>query len=197
MEKMENKVTIEDVLKLSDFEKNRTNPFVDKAIEEINDNLVKKYRNSTGTDQKAILHAVDPNTGEMLGHTSFVRQIEVDEQQFTKIYLSAFESFFDLGTQGIRVFGYIMTKLVPKQDMFIFIIEDCLEYTKYKSKKQVYQGLSQLLKGEIIARGPSDAIYFINPIVSFNGDRVTYAKTYVKKKNNKVIENPNQISLFE
>lgn len=184
-----------DEISLSDFNKNRNNPFVEKAIDEINNMLVKKYRNSTGTDKKAILQAMDPNTGEILGHTTFVKQIEVDEEQFTKIYLSNFDSFFDLNTQGIRVFGYIMTKLVPKKDMFMFIIDECLEFTNYKSKKQIYQGLTQLLKGEIIARGPSDSIYFINPIVTFNGDRVTYAKTYVKRKKS-TFQDPDQTLLF-
>lgn len=193
MSKKANGVLDDDSISLSNFSKNKNNPFVEKALEEITDKLVKKYRNSTSTDQKAILQAINPDTGEILGHTSFVRQIEVDEEQFTKIYLSGFESFFDLGTQGIRVFGYIMTKLVAKNDMFMFIIDECMEYTRYKSKKQIYQGLTQLLKGEIIARGPSDSIYFINPIVSFNGDRVTYAKTYIKRKQS--INNPNQLGI--
>ncbi|MFS2435331.1 hypothetical protein AAH124_20465, partial [Phocaeicola vulgatus] len=34
----------------------------------------------------------------------------------------------------------------------------------------------------IIARGPADNLWFINPLIVFNGDRVTFAKTYVRKK---------------
>lgn len=175
---------------------NNKNPFIEKAIDEINDNIVKKYKNATGTDQRAILQAFDPKTGEMLGHTSFVRQIEVDEDQFTKVYLSQFSAFFDLGTQGIRVFGYIMSKLIIGQDMFIFILNDVMNYTKYTSKSSVFIGLGQLLKAEIIARGPSDSLYYINPLVAFNGNRVTYAKTYVKKVK-KLEINPNQMQIFD
>ena len=69
-----------------------------------------------------------------------------------------------------------------------------MTYTEYKTKESVYQGLAQLLKAEIIARGPSDSFYFINPLVAFNGNRVTYAKTYVKKKKEK---DPNQTNLFD
>ena len=36
--------------KFSDFEKNRENPFLSQALEEINKNVVKKYKSSTGTD---------------------------------------------------------------------------------------------------------------------------------------------------
>ena len=49
----------------------------------------------------------------------------------------------------------------------------------YKQAKENYR----LLENDIIARGPSDSLYFINPMVAFNGDRVTFAKTYVKKQN--------------
>lgn len=180
--------------KLSIYEKHSKNPFIEKAIEEINGHLVKKYKNATNTGEKAILQAIDDRTGEVLGHTSFVRQIEVDEDKFTKMYLSQFSAFFDLGKQAIKVFGYIMTKLVPKQDMFQFFMKECMEYTGYKGKKSIYQGLAELVDSEIIARTEHDIIYFINPLVAFNGDRVTYAKTYVKKK--KKQNDPNQIGIF-
>lgn len=173
-------------------EKHHQNPFLEKAIEEVQGHIVKKYKNASKTGEKAILKAVNPDTGEYLGHTSFVRQIEVDEDKFTKIYLSQFSNFFDLKTPGIRVFGYIMTKLVPKQDMFVFILNECKDFTGYKSKNTVYQGLAQLLDAEIIARGPSDSLYFINPLTAFNGDRVTYTKTYVKKRKS----DPNQTTMF-
>ena len=104
------------------FNKNYENPFIKQALEQINNNIVKKYKSATKTGQSAILQAMDPNTGELVGHTQFIRQIEVDEEQFTKIYLSQFSAFWNLNTQAIRVFGYIMTKLVPKQDMFIFLM---------------------------------------------------------------------------
>ena len=82
----------------------------------------------------------------MVGHTSFIQQIEVDEEKFTKIYLSQFSAFFDLNQQGIKVFGYIMTRLKPKQDMFIFLMDECLEYTGYKNHRSVHQGVTVLWK---------------------------------------------------
>lgn len=164
------------------FTKNYENPFLKQALEQINNNIVKKYKTAAKTDQSAILQALDPKTQQPVGHTQFIRQIEVDEEQFTKIYLSQFSAFWNLNTQAIRVFGYIMTKLIPKQDMFIFLLDECLTHTGYKNHRSIHQGISALLEAEIIARGPADTLYFINPMVAFNGDRVTFAKTYVKKK---------------
>lgn len=51
-----------------------------------------------------------------------------------------------------------------------------------QTDKAVYKGLAELVKAEIIARGPADNLWFINPLIVFNGDRVTFAKTYVRKK---------------
>lgn len=184
----------ENTLSIRNFSKNKENPFIQQAVEQVNSNIVKKYKTSAKTGEKAILKAIDDN-GEVLGHTQFVRQIEVDEEQFTKLYLSNFNKFFDLPPSAIKVFGYIMTILVPKKDTFFFFLEDCMEYTGYKSERSIHQGLAYLLKAEIIARGRADVVYFINPMVAFNGDRVTFAKTYVKKKKSNKID-PNQISLL-
>lgn len=177
------------------FEKNKENPFLKEAIEQIQSGIVKKYKNTSGSSRNAILQAVNSD-GELVGHTSFVQQIELDEQQFTKIYLSGFSAFHNLKNQGIRVFGYIMTKLTPKQDMFIFLKDECLEHTGYKSDKSIFIGLGSLVENNIIARGPADNLYFINPMVIFNGDRVSFTKTYVKKQKGKVID-PNQINLLD
>ena len=155
---MENKK----VLKLTDFQKNEENPFMKQAIEGIENHVVKKYKSSTGSDKKAVVAVADTDTGEVF-KTSFIRQIEVDEEQF-------------------RVFGYILTCMKPKNDMIIFDRRKCLEYTQYKSDKAIYKGLAELVQSEIIARGPNEYNWFINPLIVFNGDRVSFTKTYVRKK---------------
>ena len=60
----------------------------------------------------------------------------------------------------------------------------------------IWIGLGSLVEEKIIARGPAESLYFINPMIAFNGDRVTFAKTYVKKQKGKVID-PNQINLLD
>lgn len=175
--------------KLSKFERNETNPFLEKAIQDVQ--ITKKYKTGN-TERRAILNAVHPDTGEILGHTMFLRQIEVDEEQFTKVYLSQFESFWELSKNAIRVFGYIMSKMKPKNDRIEFRMNECMEYTKYSTKKPIYEGLAGLINARILARGYNEYTYFINPLVAFNGDRVSYVKTYVKKRKP---EDKNQLSL--
>lgn len=182
---------------IKEFEMNRENPFLKEAVEQIQQNVVKKYKTATKTDQKAILQAFDPDTGEVLGHTQFIRQIEVDEQQFAKLYLSQFSSFFDLKPQAIKVFGYILQQLIPNRDEFMFFLDDCMDYTGYKSDTSIRIGLTNLLQNKIIARGRHESLYFINPMVAFNGNRITFAKTYVKKQSKTKISDPNQLDLLD
>lgn len=174
--------------KISDFKKNTENPFLKQALIRVEENVVKKFKTMGKSSKSAVLQAYNADTGEIVGHTQFIKQIEVDEEQFTKIYLSNFSAFFNLNTQAIRVFGYIMTQLRPDKDDFIFEREECMEYTGYKSDKSVFLGLASLLESEIIARGKTDYKYYINPMLLFNGDRLTFAKTYIKKKVRKPAE---------
>ena len=182
------------IIKVRDCKKHKKNPFLEKAIQEVEGGIVRKYKAASSYDQRAVLQAVDPKTGEVLGHTSFIRQIEVDEDKFAKFYLKNFSAFFDLRTSAIKVFGYILSELKPQEDMFLFFLGDCMNYTGYKTAKPIYEGLSYLIASEIIARGRADNIYYINPLIVFNGNRVTFAKSYVKRKK---IENKEQMILFE
>ena len=166
--------------KLSDYEFNSDNLFLKQAVNQVQKSIVRKFRSTSNTGENAILKAVDDN-GEILGHTQFIRQIEVDEQQFAKFYLNNFSSFFDLKPAAIKVFGYILQKLIPNRDEFMFIIDECLEYTGYKTKSSIFTGLAQLVHNEIIARGKTDFLYYINPLVVFNGNRITFSKSYILK----------------
>lgn len=178
---------------LSKYQLNKENPFLREAVEQVQNNIVKKYKTASNTDQKAILKAFDENTGEILGSTQFIRQIEVDEEKFAKIYLDQFSAFFELKPQAIKVFGYILTQLTPNKDEFLFFMEDCLEYTNYKSKNSIWIGLGSLVENGIIARGRAENLYFINPMVVFNGNRVTFAHTYVKKQKGKIPKNQSSL----
>jgi hypothetical protein len=60
----------------------------------------------------------------------------------------------------------------------------------------VYDGLASLLECKIIARGYNEYTYFINPLVFFNGDRVSFVRTYVKKRKTKSGD-PQQLSVFD
>lgn len=64
-----------------------------------------------------------------------------------------------------------------------------MEYTGYKSDTSIRIGLTNLLENKIIARGRKAVFYYINPMVVFNGNRITFAKTFVKKIKNNISKN--------
>ena len=180
---------------LKKFEKNTENPFLKQAVEKVQNNIVKKYKTSAKTGERAILKVVDRDNNVM-GHTRFVRQIEVDEDKFAKLYLSNFSAFFELKPSAIKVFGYILEQLIPNKDYFYIDMNEAMEYTNYSTSKSVRTGLTSLLENELIARGRNEYHYFINPMVIFNGNRISFVKTYVKKKKPKQVD-PNQTNIFQ
>lgn len=182
--------------RIGEFDQYRDNPFIDQAISEINP--VRKMVFATPKDQKTNSKRgiVNFETGEIEGHTAFMKYIEVDEEKFAKLYLSQFSNFWDLSKPALRVFGYIFTNIKPNQDRFIFRLDQCLEYTGYKGKHSVFSGLANLLENGIIARSRYADEYFINPLIAFNGNRVTFSRTYVKKRKKNKEPDPNQMKLF-
>lgn len=179
--------------KVSEFDRYTENPFLDDIIKDIEPTRRVKW---SGATNKEIQHTVySPETGEIIGHSAFMQIVEVDEQQFAKIYLSQVAAFWELSKPALRVFTYIMTVIKPNSDRFPFYIEDCMEYTQYKNKKQVFEGLADLLSNKIIARGKHHNMYYINPMIIFNGSRITFAKTYVRKQMKKVASD-HQLELF-
>lgn len=165
--------------KLSDFELNKENPFAKQALVNIGNALVSKSVKGTNKDESAILKGVD-NNGEILGNSVFIRNKTVDTENFTKFFLAGFKAFFDLKPASIKVFGFILEQLKPNQDSFMFFMDDCKEQTGY-SEVSIFRALGELCSAEIIARGRFDVEYYVNPMCVFNGDRVTFATTYINK----------------
>jgi len=170
------------------------NPFVEQAIKDIK--IIQKTQVVRPSNRDEI-QMITSTGGEVTGYTAFMRFVEVDEEKFAKVYLSQFTAFWELTKPAIRVFGYILSILKPKQDEFFLEMNKCLSYTKYTHANSVLSGLAVLVECGIIARSDSHFKYFINPLVVFNGDRVTFAKTYVKKKKDRDKTNISQLDLFQ
>lgn len=180
---------------ISSLPKHETNPFIEKALINVEEKKVTKKRFVKGT--RGIEQAIVNRDGEVTGETAFLQYVEVDEEKFAKLYISQFASFFDLTKPAIRVFGYILTQLIPNKDYIYIELGGAMKYTGYKNKNSIIEGLTALCRVGIIARSDMHLRYFINPLVVFNGNRVTFAKTYVKRrtKKNKKEEDKNQMIL--
>lgn len=167
-------------LAISDFEKHETNPFAQEAIEKVQKVTVRKSK-VAGADKSAQHIITNSETGELDGYAQFVHYVEVDEEKFTKLYIAEFASFYELNKPAMKVLHYIISNIRKDTDRFHFRMKKCIEFTGY-SKFSIFNGVGSLIKNGIIARTDENDEFFINPMVLFNGDRIAYVRTYVKKK---------------
>jgi len=170
---------------ITNYVQHDSNPFMPDAI----DNLQVRRRTQMmyPAGDKTVHHihkVIDTETGEIRdAYSAFIRSITVDEDQFVKVFVRELRALWDLSKPAMRVLTHIMSCMKANQDEIIFDIEECMEYTRYKSERSIFYGLAELIENGIIARSTKTYRYYINPMIVFNGDRVTFARTYVKKRN--------------
>ena len=76
------------------FEKNKENPFLKEAIEQIQSGIVKKYKNTSGSSRNAILQAVNSD-GELVGHTSLFNKLKLMKRNLPKYIFLNFLLFLN------------------------------------------------------------------------------------------------------
>lgn len=176
------------------YEQHEENPFVDEAVQEVK--IQKKMQVVRPTRQDEIVRYMN-DKGDLDVHSQFIRIVEVDEDKFVKVYLSQFIAFWELNRPAIKVFTYIANIAEVNKDVVLFQMDKCKEYTKYVNDKDIITGLAGLIECKIIARTNYEYLFFINPLIFFNGSRVTFAKTYVKKQvEKKRKDNEQQVKIF-
>lgn len=160
---------------IRDFPQHERNPFLSSLIVPTRGKMVTV---STGTQ----LSLIDHQTGEVIGGTiGLVHRQMVDKEEFVKIYKSQIQFMFDLTTRGIKVFSYILHATRISDGMILFSQKKCQEFTGYSSKASITSALAELLSKNIIARTGEPHLYFINPAMFFNGDRIVMMRDVVLK----------------
>jgi hypothetical protein len=160
---------------IRDFPQHARNPFLSSLIVPTRGKMVAI---STGRQ----LSLIDNQTGEEIGGTIKIasRQL-VDKEEFVKIYKDQIRIMFDLTTRGMKVFGYILHATRVSDGMILFSLKKCQEFTGYSSKGSITAALAELLSKQIIARTDEPHLYFINPAMFFNGDRIVMMRDVVMR----------------
>lgn len=123
---------------------------------------------------------VDTETGEVYDDRVLIgRSKIVDKSQFAKIYASEVGLIYDLKKVSIKVFLYF-GKIMDYSNMVIFNIEKDYKKLGYKTPKQVYSGIKELIKKGIIALHEVQGVYWVNPIVMSKGDRFATYTEYIR-----------------
>lgn len=125
--------------------------------------------------------------------TTIAQFISVDESQFVKVFLKDLAIWFDLSRPAIKTLGVIMWAMKESigKDIISLDFHDVEEGGFKMSKYTFFRGISELIDNGVIARHIRPSLYFINPAIIFNGDRVRFVREY-----RKVDFSKNQLDLF-
>ncbi len=95
----------------------------------------------------------------------------VDKKEYRKIYVEELETIKELTTSGLKVLCYVLKNIGVKKDAITIHLQDCMDFTGYKSKVNVYSGIVDLLEKKILYRKVGSSNYFININCFYSGNR--------------------------
>lgn len=142
---------------------------------------------STKTAQGDQAYMVNGETGEVLGrgNFAFVKETEVDSEQFVKLYIDGIRQFASLSKIGALIFEFVYKEIsgFKGKDKDTITLNYLLA-TRWKpdlSKRTFERGLAELLEKEFLFRSMAADLYFVNIRYIFNGDRLAVVRSYRRK----------------
>ncbi len=125
--------------------------------------------------------------GEVLAHSGVHVVREVDETEFLKLYTKNVKAIFDLKPSAQRVLEYLMVELqkTPNADAIYLAwigAEDYFsEHHVKMSRSSFYNALKALIDKGFLAESTRTNMFWFNPNLFFNGNRMTFIHEYRKK----------------
>ena len=103
----------------------------------------------------------------------------VDRTQFIKVFKDSLKTILALSTTAQKVLWYIIDN-VPKAKPFVYLdYKECMDNVGFKTRKSVYDGVIKKKKKGILTRSSNSKKYWVNPLVIFNGNRITFINDYI------------------
>lgn len=124
---------------------------------------------------------VDQSTGEFEDVAEIVMVRHVDSEQFVKIFTQNLKVFFDLTPGTIKMLQVLLNQVqkTPNSDKVMLNLNLTQDYfvehkTEPMSKASFHRAVRELIDKQFIAETVLSGLYFINPNLFFNGDRVRF-----------------------
>lgn len=178
---------------MSDIIKYKHNPFLS--------DLVIKQGSKKITASANRFDVIDKNTGEVNG-ACFGTYKKVDKEEFVKIYTANVGVIFELNGAGKKLFQILAMRLqeVSINKDTVYLDEETARELAQKigikmAKTTYYTGIKNLIMKKIIAKSVSTNLFFINPNVIFNGDRLVVFNAYEKIKDNDLIDTQSELDI--
>ena len=152
------------------------NPF----IESILDLKIKKKTVSISRNPEAAIN----ERGEYIGDKYMIVKKKVDKEEFVKVFKDQLTIIFELSKTAQKMLTYFIKVLGINKDFVVFDKEKARLYSGLNSKASMYAGMSELIQKQVIAKSNLTQIYFINPAILFNGDRLVVINAWERTDSN-------------
>lgn len=126
--------------------------------------------------------------GESVDHSGIHIVRQVDESQFLKVYTKNIKAIFDLKPSTQKILQYLMQELqrTPNAEgvyLSWFRAEEYLSEEDVKiSRASFHRAMKELLEKKFIAESVDPNMFWFNPNLFFNGNRMTFVNEYRKIK---------------
>lgn len=162
--------------------RHKENPFLQAS------GIATRKKRVTVKGNKAV---VDMDTGEVEDVAEIVMVRTVDTEQFVKIFTQNLRVFFDLTSPTMKLLQVLLAQVqrTPNSDRVMLSMPIMLDYFTETaqpslSKASFHRAVKELLVKEFIAATALPGLFFINPNLFFNGDRVRFVNEVKRKRGN-------------
>lgn len=150
------------------------------------------YKNKyTQVETNGPLAITDTESGESVS-VAQVRKVElVDSDKFVKLYIANLDAFFDLKPGTIRIMTAVLSEVADARnahgDTIYLNYNRVKEYfsskgTKPPARPTFFSAMAEMVEKGFIAPSVDTNLWFINPTIFFNGDRIRFVNEYVRVK---------------
>jgi hypothetical protein len=128
----------------------------------------------------------DSDTGEDLGEAAFQQVRVVDKSKFLMFYLAGQQVFWQLSPKAQKVlrliFNEVSYRAIGKDEIYLSweIAEKFFKSEEIKCGRSSYfSAIKELAEKKVIAESIRTNIWFINPVLIFNGNRATFVQKII------------------
>lgn len=105
-----------------------------------------------------------------------------DSAKFTKVFEAAIERMDQLSNTGHRTLQFVFRKARINNGIVHLPVEEAMEVMGFKQPKSFYDGITELILLDFLARTEKVGSYFLNQELIFNGSRRAIKNTPPKPK---------------
>ncbi len=169
---------------------NNENPFIETE-NKIQANIIKKSKYlHTQTFNVTI---TDNDEQEVNGTSAIYTYQEVDESKFIKIFTQNIKAMYELTGSAYKIFVLLLKALqdVISKDTVFFDYDTAKEIqynlTTTELARSTYEkAILELVEKKFLAPHKRRGMFYINPALIFNGDRVVFMQEFKKQKEEKI-----------